>query len=221
MVPQERFLYLITDGGKLRASGSLSSTLIEILESAHEFLFGIQIRERVHNAPWERASLKELEQILAEVLPLARRLDVPVLINAEAELVQELGLDGVHLGAKTASVREILRLNPHVGITGYSAHNIEEARNAEDQGVDFVTLSPIFQPGSKPHADKTLGLEAIGLARKALGIPVFALGGIGLQNIVECRNAGASGVAVISSVFTAPSPRQATHALAEAWFSAS
>lgn len=125
---------------------------------------------------------------------------VPVLIHwrsprADALMAKE-GVVGFHLPASEAPARFRSRVP---GLLGQSVHSLAAAMQAEAGGCDYVTLSPIFAPGSK-RGDRrpTLGLDGLATVCRAVVIPVLALGGVGPAHAAACRAAGAWGVAGIS-----------------------
>jgi thiamine-phosphate diphosphorylase len=73
------------------------------------------------------------------------------------------------------------------------------ARKAESEGVDYVAVGSIFPSPTKPKAT-VVGLERLRQIRKAISIPIVAIGGINRQNIGEVMAAGADAAAVISAV---------------------
>jgi len=82
---------------------------------------------------------------------------------------------GLHLPAG----EDVAAWRAHEGLLGVSTHSLDEARAAQDAGADYVFLSPIFRPTSKPEDTRpTLGLDTLARAQEALDIPVFALGGM-------------------------------------------
>lgn len=78
-----------------------------------------------------------------------------------------------------------------------SVHNLEELRRAEKIGCDFVLLGPVNPTASHPSAT-TLGWDAFEAIVAQSTIPVFALGGCGMEHLPTAWNAGAQGVAGIS-----------------------
>jgi thiamine-phosphate pyrophosphorylase len=106
---------------------------------------------------------------------------------------------GVHLPASVdpATVRPRIR-----GVLGASCHTVLEIARARRAGCDYITLSPVWKPGSKAHdARRTLGIRGLEDACPYAGMPVFALGGVSAARISRCLVAGAHGVATISGVF--------------------
>src|SRR6185312_12864703 len=83
-------------------------------------------------------------------------------------------------------------------LIGVSTHSLDEARAAHVAGADFVVFGPVFETESKRGYGQPQGLEKLRAVTRALGeFPVVAIGGITLDNVGECFDAGARGVAAI------------------------
>ena len=91
---------------------------------------------------------------------------------------------------------------------GYSAHAAEEAKQAEQDGADWVFVGAIYATASHESVQPA-GLQLVSDAAAACGVPVIAIGGVTAARIAELRGAGARGVAVIRAVWDAPDPVQA------------
>ncbi|WP_221807402.1 thiamine phosphate synthase [Paenibacillus illinoisensis] len=98
---------------------------------------------------------------------------------------------------------------------GVSVHSLHEARVAEERGADYLFYGHVFSSSSKPGS-KPRGLSALSEICSAVSDPVIAIGGIGPANIAAVRAAGASGAAVISSIWTSDNPQRAAAALRQA-----
>ena len=81
---------------------------------------------------------------------------------------------------------------------------------AEQQGADFVVLGPIYDTPSKRVYGPPLGMRILEQAAQKVRIPIFAIGGITAARTREVRQAGAFGVAVLSSILSAVNVEQAT-----------
>jgi thiamine-phosphate pyrophosphorylase len=92
-------------------------------------------------------------------------------------------------------------------ITGRSCHDSDELRAAELDGVDYVTVSPVYASASKPGYGPALGVGGLASLLAATTVPVYALGGIDTpEAVVACRSAGAHGVAVMGAIMRARRP---------------
>lgn len=150
----------------------------------------------------------DLEALARDIAARARPFGARLTINGNAAVAARLGVSGVHL-PQGYCVREARHLAGNEALIGVSAHGEAEARRAADEGADYVTLSPVFTPTSKPGHGPALGIDELGRIAGALDIPVVALGGIDPANAGDCLAAGAAGVAVLGGVMAAANPREA------------
>ncbi len=203
--PSSFGVYLITDGGKLRTEGRLEGILVDLV-SSFSSIIGVQIRERLPDSEFEPATIEYLSRLCSVLKSSAVRADFIVTINSEVELVKETGADGVHLASRSVSPKEARDVLGSDCIIGYSAHSAEEVVKQEPHIIDYVYLSPIFQPGSKQYEGGVIGLDLLKEATSNSRVPVFALGGIRPEQVESLYHSGASGVSLISSVLKADDP---------------
>jgi thiamine-phosphate diphosphorylase len=136
-------------------------------------------------------------------------------INDDVDLAMAVDADGVHLGQEDLPVSAARSLLGPGRIIGASAHTPDQARIAEEDGADYIGVGPIFSSPSK-QARPPLGCEMLRSFKKAVQIPVFAIGGISEKNVAQVFETGADGVACISAVFGSPEPGKAAEALLRA-----
>lgn len=106
---------------------------------------------------------------------------------------------GLHLPARAdaAAARAVVK-----GLLGQSCHDAVEVAAARRAGCDYVLLSPVFAPGSKPAGDHhPLGLAGLRDGCATAGLPVIALGGINPQNAADCLRVGAAGIAAVTALW--------------------
>jgi thiamine-phosphate pyrophosphorylase len=94
-------------------------------------------------------------------------------------------------------------------LIGVSAHGLEEAREAELAGADFVVFGPVYYTPSKAAYGAPQGITALKKIVENLTLPVYAIGGIKPENVQAVMAAGVRGIALISAVSAAPDPRSA------------
>ena len=142
--------------------------------------------------------------------------DLLLLVASDAELARDLNARGVHLAADDPPLDVTSGL-----LVGRSCHDAAEVAAAHDEGVDYVSLSPVYPSISKPaHGDalETSGLRFITTGHQ--GLPVYALGGVTPENAGECIRSGAAGVIAVGSVMGAEDPGRVAgdirHAIAAA-----
>lgn len=135
-----------------------------------------------------------------EIVALARRYGVPVIINDDVELALEVNADGAHLGREDG---DLAAARKRLGerILGASCYNDAElARKAVRAGVDYVAFGSVFASPTKPAAVRA----PLALFSQNLGVPLCAIGGITLDNARQVIAAGAQLLAVLSDLFDAP-----------------
>jgi 8-oxo-dGTP diphosphatase len=129
-----------------------------------------------------------------DLLARSPEMKTRLLINHDIELARELGV-GVHLRA--AQLGELKqRPLPDAQWVGASCHDADELEHAATIGADFATLSPVRATSSHPDASP-LGWERFAELVREARLPVYALGGIGPDDLDRARAAGAQGVAGI------------------------
>lgn len=130
-----------------------------------------------------------------------------LIIASDVSLAEKLHIGWVHLAAP----------DPHFSQPGMQAgrscHGRSELRQATEEEVAYVTLSPIFATPSKPGYGPEIGLNGLSRLAFATSLPVYALGGIGPGRVQACLQAGAYGVAVMGVVMGAKSPREVSAAV--------
>jgi len=144
-----------------------------------------------------------------ELIQLAKRFGVPLLVQDDVELAQRLGAAGVHLDRQDITpqqVRHVLGERALVGVT--CSTNFDRVLWAAAQGADYISFCSVFPSPSVKVCD-LVPLDLVRQAKGAVTIPVFAAGGITLDNAKEVLEAGADGLAVSSAILRASDPKGA------------
>jgi len=141
--------------------------------------------------------------------PLVRSAGIPLIINDRVDIALASGADGVHLGQNDMPLAAARKLLGEDAVIGISANTVEEARDAESEGADYIGLSPVYSTPSKTDTDPPIGLVGVGRLTEAVSIPGIAIGGINRANAADIFLAGAAGIAVISAIMAAEDVRQA------------
>ena len=202
-MPVDFKLYLITDRKQIKMP--LSAAVRLALEGG---VRAVQLREK--DLP-----IRELLALSQELRAMTKEFGAKLFINDHVDVAVAVDADGVHLGHQSmpaAAVRKIAGTKLMIGV---STHNIEEARAAESAGADFVTFGPIYETPSKSHLGAPAGLDALKEVKRAVDIPIFALGGIRGSNIGHVLWSGAYGVSMISAIFGADDIRKKAKNISE------
>jgi thiamine-phosphate pyrophosphorylase len=139
-----------------------------------------------------------------QIREITKKTGTLFIVNDRLDVALACGADGVHLGQGDLRVDVARQLAPRLFIIGISAGTVAEAVAAEDAGADYVVLSPVFSTTSKDNAGPGQGLVVLREMKKAVSVPVLAIGGISRDNVSTVIGAGADGVAVISAVVGQP-----------------
>jgi len=115
-------------------------------------------------------------------------------LNVPAQL-KSLTNDGIHLSSK--QLHKIQR-RPDGGLVSASCHSRQELEYAQSIGVDFAVLSPVQKTRSHPDA-QPLGWDAFHQLVDDINIPVYALGGMTVDDIEQAWNSGGQGIAAIGA----------------------
>lgn len=125
------------------------------------------------------------------------------IVNDRVDVALLAEADGVHLGQDDLPVKEARKLLGNNKIIGYSTHNIREALETVRLPVDYISFGPIFLTKTKHDAQTPKGIKGLAEVRKAVDIPIVAIGGITETNIIHVFQEGADSVAMISDILTA------------------
>src|SRR5256886_9148369 len=115
-----------------------------------------------------------------EVVRLARRHGVPVIVNDDIELALEVSADGAHLGRKDGDLRAA-RARLAGRILGASCDDRPgRAQAAVGGGLEYVAFGSVFASPTKPGAARAA--HSLFTKARNLGVPLAAIGGITLEN---------------------------------------
>jgi len=169
------------------------------IEVAHQLIRGgaksIQLRDKL-------SSKGELLPIAQQLKNLCSEHGVLFIINDYLDLALASGADGLHLGQKDLPIPVARKLLPIDIILGCSVTTVDQAKAAESSGADYIAVGSIYPTSSKETA-KVVGLERLRQIRRAVSLPLVAIGGINKDNVAEVSAAGADAVAVISAILQA------------------
>jgi thiamine-phosphate pyrophosphorylase len=170
----------------------------ELLRKVRLTLLGgasiLQYRNKVADAALRLEQARALRELTHEF-------SVPLIINDDALLAQQVDADGVHLGGEDGSVvaaRAVLRSGKLIGVSCYNRMAL--AHQAVRQGADYVAFGSFFASAVKPDA-VVASLDLLQQASREIAVPLVAIGGITVHNGAQLLEAGADALAVISAVF--------------------
>lgn len=186
----------------------------ETLRISEEALRGgagsVQLRDK-----GSRLSDEERYELARALQRLCKKYDALFFVNDDVDLAIRLKADGIHVGQDDMALSEVRAAVGEKMYIGISAGNVEEALAAKAGGADCLGVGAMFATTSKADAGEPIGPAGLREIREAVGkdLPIVGIGGITLANAPEIMSAGADGVAIISAISRAASPREAAASL--------
>ena len=201
LTKENLLLYAVTD----RAWAGEHTLYEQVEEALRGGATVIQLREKQLTRP-------ELIAEGRQLVKLCHGFGVPLIINDDAEAARLCGADGVHVGAEDCPVAELRRRFGTDFIIGATAKTVEQARNAEAAGADYLGVGAVFPSPTKTQALR-ITKEQLKEICASVRIPAVAIGGVNGDNMAELAGCGMAGFAVVSAIFGAADITQTTAAL--------
>ena len=194
-------LYFITD--------STNYTEEEFLYRVEQALKGgatlIQLREK-------NKSTGEYIQLAEKVHTVAKRYNVPLIIDDRVDVALAIDAEGVHVGAEDMPVATARRLMGDDKIVGATAKTVPWAKEAYEQGADYLGVGAIYPTTTKVKTVLT-STDTLRDICSAVPIPVNAIGGLNKDNIDVLAGIPIAGICVVSAIMKADDPKTAAEEL--------
>lgn len=171
--------------------------MIEVMEEAIQGGCDIiQLRDKKSPRREVLAKAKALRE-------LTLRYGVTFIVNDYIDIALAVDADGIHLGQDDLPLADARKI---VGrkIIGISTHAIEEARQAERDGADYIGVGPVFPTKSKEDVVAPVTTSYVRQVAAEITIPFVAIGGIKLHNVDQVLEAGARRICAISEIVGSP-----------------
>ena len=195
-------LYLVTNRGL-----SLGRSLEEVVsEAVAGGVTMVQLREK-------DTSTGEFIRLACKLTDLLRPLGIPLIINDRVDVALATDADGVHIGQSDMPYEIARKLLGPDKIIGLSVENMKELLRANELDVEYIGISPVYGTPTKTDTAEPFGLEGLRKAVELSVHPTVAIGGMNASTISDVIAAGADGVAVVSAICSADSPRLAANEL--------
>jgi thiamine-phosphate pyrophosphorylase len=149
-------------------------------------------------------SIDELVNLASEIHEITAPSSTPLIVNDHAEIAARVPVEGVHVGQDDDSILVARKKAGRDLIVGKSTHNLAQAHAAQGEGADYIGFGPIFATPTKPDY-KPIGLGDIRQVHLDVGIPIFCIGGINIDNLQQVIDAGAKRVVMVSALLKAHS----------------
>ncbi|TKD70112.1 thiamine phosphate synthase [Pseudalkalibacillus hwajinpoensis] len=182
-------LYVIT-GEEFHPTRDVVEVMEEAIQGGADL---IQLRDKTNS---KRIVLDKAMRLRE----LTRKYNIPFIVNDHIDIAIAVDADGIHLGQDDMPLNLAREIVGKDKIIGLSTHRIEEAREAERGGADYIGAGPIFSTKSKSDVVDPVTTSYLKEVVSEISIPFVAIGGIKLHNVDEVVSAGANRICVISEV---------------------
>jgi thiamine-phosphate pyrophosphorylase len=150
----------------------------------------------------KKLTASEIESLARLMLPITRDHGVPLVINDHLEVAAAVGSEGVHVGQDDDAVAKARAVVGPSCFVGKSTHSLAQAGAAQAEGADYIGFGPLYATGTKPDY-VPIGLHEIAEVHRLVTLPIFCIGGVNAERLVEITAAGAQRVVVVSAFLLA------------------
>ena len=197
-------LYLVTD-----STGLMQEVFLSKVEAALQGGVTIlQLREK-------DKSTREYMELATKVHVLARKYNVPLIIDDRVDVALAIEAEGVHLGQSDMPVDIARKLAGKDMIIGATTKTVDQALEAYEKGADYLGVGAIYPTTTKVKTVLT-SVDTLKDICAAVPIPVNAIGGLNKDNVQVLKGAPIAGFCVVSAIMKSEDPRLAAKELLEA-----
>lgn len=194
-------LYVVTDSTGLdedeflrKVEGSLKggATIIQLREKDKTTREYLHLAEKVHK--------------------ITKKYKTPLIIDDRLDIAMAMDAEGVHLGQSDLPVQAARNLIGKEKIIGATAKTVEQAKEAYEQGADYLGVGAIYPTTTKVKTILT-STETLQDICEAVPIPVNAIGGLNAKNINILKGIPIAGICVVSAIMKEEDPQKAAEEL--------
>lgn len=200
--PFDPSIYVITDS---RLSRGRSAHEV-VREATSGGATCIQLREK-------ELTTREYYDLALRIRELTLAEGITFIVNDHLDVALAVEADGVHLGTDDLPAGAARSIIPPSMVLGVTARSLEHALEYEQAGATYLGVGAVYATGTKGNTGTPIGLDGLAGICREIKIPVVGIGGIDASRAGAVIEAGASGVAVVSAVVSAPDIAAATREL--------
>lgn len=190
-------LYFITDSAKYTEA----EFLLRIEQALQGGVTLLQLREK-------EKSTKEYIELAEKVHSITKRYNVPLIIDDRVDVALAIDAEGVHVGASDMPVATARKLMGDNKIVGATAKTVPWAKEAYEQGADYLGVGAIYPTTTKVKTVLT-STDTLRDICNAVPIPANAIGGLNQNNISILAGIPIAGICVVSAIMKSDDPKKA------------
>ncbi len=198
-------MYFITDS----TGFSEGEFLYRVEEACKGGVTLLQLREK-------EKTTREYIALAERVHDITQRYNIPLIIDDRVDVALAINAEGVHVGQSDMPVSIARALMGNDKIVGATTKTVPQAREAYEQGADYLGVGAIYPTTTKVKTVLT-SVDTLKDIVKAVPIRVNAIGGLNKENIHILKDSGIDGICVVSAIMKADDPCAAAKALREAF----
>ena len=191
-------MYFITDSSNY----SEEEFLIRVEQALKGGVTLLQLREK-------DKTTREYIELAKKVHELTKKYDVPLIIDDRVDVALAINAEGVHVGQSDMPVSMARKLMGDDRIVGATAKTVPWAKEAYEQGADYLGVGAIYPTTTKVKTVLT-STETLKDICNSVPIPANAIGGLNKDNIDILKGISISGICVVSAIMKAENPQKAT-----------
>ena len=192
-------IYLVTNNRK-----NLKEIVLQALKAGVKI---VQYREKLLNDNEKVTQAKDLAS-------LCKKYNSLFLVNDRIDIALAVDADGIHLGQEDIPTKIARRILGSEKIIGRSTHSLEEIKNAEEEGCDYIGIGTIFSSETKKKL-KSIGIDYLKKGLNKTLLPAFAIGGINSSNIHKLSQINNLRIAISDAIINSKDPFATTEELSK------
>lgn len=190
-------LYFITDS----TIYDEEEFLIRVEQALRGGVTLLQLREK-------NRTTREYIELAEKVHSISKKYGVPLIIDDRVDVALAVDAEGVHVGASDMPVATARKLMGEDKIVGATAKTVPWAKEAYEQGADYLGVGAIYPTTTKVKTVLT-STDTLRDICRAVPIPVNAIGGLNKNNIDILAGIPIAGICAVSAMMKADDPMQA------------
>ena len=190
-------IYLITSHRQ-----NLKEVVLQALEAGIKI---VQYREKSLNDNEKVNQAKDLSS-------LCKKYNSLFIVNDRIDIAIAADADGIHLGQEDIPTKIARNILGSQKIIGRSTHCLEDIKNAEDEGCDYIGIGPIFPSKTKKKLHP-IGIDYLRAGLNKTLLPAFAIGGINSSNIKKLNQINNLRIAISDAIINSKDPFSKTEEL--------
>jgi thiamine-phosphate pyrophosphorylase len=150
-------------------------------------------------------SFDDLITLAEKTQKLCARYRATFIVNDYVKVAERVNAHGVHLGLNDMPVAEARKILGNTKIIGGTANTLNDVIKRYNEKCNYIGLGPLRFTSTKKKLSPILGKEGYKfilnqLNKLGINTPIYAIGGITINDVPDLINSGVYGVAVSSAL---------------------